>query len=179
MPETPEDAALIEAMVAEFFNKAKEDPATDMVRVLAVVRAHDASAQAAEMTALRAERDALAARLAVPGEEKLDKAQRVASIYRFEDADGEIRLGDVIGALRARVAGLEGALERLRAIGSNLLSMAEAGASKPGHEGGCGPWEYCDADCSAAYYDACLLKEARNLFRDCAALSPSAAQEVK
>lgn len=147
-------------------------------------------AQAAENTALRAElaeeralcekiseawkstlaeRDALAARLAVPGEEELDKAQRVASVYRFEDADGEINLGTVIGALRARVAGLEGALADLQA-GDYPRPLGER-------------WR---ADGVPSTHDRCthgsMMNEPCETCADAfisAALSPSAAQEAR
>lgn len=67
-------------------------------------------AQDAEITALRAERDALAARLAVPGEEEMDELVRCLSrvgIFEPLGTDG-VQAARALTALRARVAGLEG-----------------------------------------------------------------------
>ena len=160
MPETPEDGALIEAMaqaihdaddMAETVWPDGEDdngyrggdgwvrlclnPETYRLaarQVVRLVRAHDASAQAAEITALRAEladarlqiaggdmlihaanleRDALAARLAVPGEDGalVCKLLAIADYWAAGDEDAETcsRAADALAALRARLAGLQ------------------------------------------------------------------------
>ena len=155
------------------------DKANEVVKASAKMRA-ERDAAMDEITRLsdrilttEGERDALAARLAVPGEEALDKAQRVASIYRFEDADGEIRLGDVIGALRARVAGLERALtvtDEMVERAAEAAWDAEAGGIYPSRwriKWGGVPDHMRER--KRAYTRAALT----------AALSPSAAQEAR
>lgn len=44
---------------------------------------------------------------------------------------------------------------------ARLLPLAEMGAARKGHEGSCGPWEYCDAECMYAYADAKLMADVR------------------
>ncbi len=46
-----------------------------------------------------------------------------------------------------------------------LLPMEELGAAKPGHEGSCGPWAYCDCECMQAAYDSESLWKARLAIR--------------
>lgn len=153
MPETPEDAALIEAIAQAIHDT---DDMADTVwpdgdddngyrggdgwvrlclnpetyrlaarQVVRITRAHDASAQAAEITALRAakdymvdqalalraERDALAARLAVPDDDKLKDLLSILSAFGAVGTHSLLfrRAHHALTALRARVAGLEGA----------------------------------------------------------------------
>ena len=72
---------------------------------------------AAEITALRAERDALAARLAVPDDDKLKDLLSILSAFGAVGTHSLLfrRAHHALTALRARVAGLEGALTTLLA----------------------------------------------------------------
>ena len=106
MPEDPDDAPTLTRMVEAWYNQPPgsfiltdeeaEDEAEDMARVLAVVRSHDAAR--------------------VPADAELDEAQSRASSYTYETATsgGAVNLGEVIAALRRRVAALEAERDKLR-----------------------------------------------------------------
>lgn len=44
--------------------------------------------------------------------------------------------------------------------------MAEQAATQVPHDGSCGPWESCDADCMQAYYDSRTLLTARDFIKE-------------
>jgi hypothetical protein len=58
------------------------------------------------------------------------------------------------------------ALAEAREIISNLLPMAEQARTQVSHDGSCGPWESCDSECMAAYYDTKNIGRAEDFLRD-------------
>jgi hypothetical protein len=123
--EREETASRLDAQAAEITALRAENKAMKAEWAADLVRAGN------KRRALEAERDALAARLAVPGDEEMDALIRE---YRA-DADfvgncpGEREkcreVADALTTLRARVAGLEVALTKIAAPGYGLQGIQE------------------------------------------------------
>lgn len=71
-----------------------------------------------------------------------------------------------MSVLKTHINRLTQALAEAREIISNLLPMAEQARAQVSHDGSCGPWESCDAECMAAHYDTKSIGRALDFLRD-------------